>query len=58
MQLTESQIKEFVQRYYDEKDGNRYILMQQIAFKLHRGVLSPAEAEILPHVFTYLKNNQ
>lgn len=58
MQITESKIKEFVERCYAEKDYNRHILMQQIAFKLQRGVSSPAEAEILPHVYNYLQNNQ
>lgn len=58
MQITESKIKEFVERCYAEKDCNRHILMQQIAFKLQRGMISPAEAEILPHVDTYLQNNQ
>lgn len=58
MQIPESKIKEFIQRCYDEKDCNRHTLMQQIAFKLQRGVSSPAEAEILPHVFSYLQSNQ
>lgn len=58
MQISESKIKEFVERCYAEKDCNRHILMQQIASKLQRGVCSPAEAEILPHVFNYLQNNQ
>lgn len=58
MRIPESKIKEFVERCCAEKDCNRHILMQQIAFKLQRGVSSPAEAEILPHVFNYLQNNQ
>lgn len=58
MQITESKIKEFIDRCYAEKDCNRHILMQQIAFKLQHGVHSPAEAEILPIVYNYLQNNQ
>lgn len=58
MQIPESKIKEFIKRCYAEKDCNRHILMQQIAFKLQRGFSSPAEAKILPHVFNYLQNNQ
>lgn len=58
MKVTESKIKEFVERCYAEKDCNRHVLMQQIAFKLQRGIISPAEAKILPHVYNYLQNNQ
>lgn len=58
MKIPESKIKEFIERCYAEKDCNRHILMQQIAFKLQHGVHSPAEAEILPHVFNYLQNHQ
>lgn len=59
MQITESKIKEFVERCYEKKGYNRHILMQQIAFKLQRGMISQAEEEeILPHVFSYLQNNQ
>ena len=58
MQITEAKIKEFIERCYAEKDCNRRILMQQITFKLQCVMSSPAEAEILPHVFKYLQYNQ
>lgn len=58
MQIPESKIKEFIQRCYDEKGYNRQSLMNDIAFKINKGVHSPAEAEILPHVYNYLQNNQ
>ena len=58
MQLTESKIKEFIQRCYDEKDYNKQSLINDINLRLHRGWHSPAEAEILPHVVNYLETNQ
>ena len=58
MQLTESKIKEFVQRCYDEKDYNKKSLINDMNFKLRQGWHSPAEGEILPHVINYLQSNQ
>lgn len=37
MKVTEDKIKEFIEKCYAEKDCNRHILMQQIAFKLQCG---------------------
>ena len=58
MQLTESKIKEFIQRCYDEKDYNKQSLINDINLRLHRGWHSPAEAAILPHVINYLETTQ
>lgn len=58
MQLTESKIKEFIQRCYDERGYNKQSLINDINSKLRQGWYSPAEGEILHHEVNYLQSNQ
>ena len=52
MQLTESKIKEFIQRCYDEKDYNKQSLINDINLRLHRGRLSCLPCAIWAKKFT------
>ena len=51
-------VKEFVKRCYEEKGYNKQSLIQDISNKLHHHMHSPLEAEILPHVVSYLQKQE
>ena len=55
---TPQELDTFIEPCCEEKDYNNYILGQEIAFKLERGVHSPVEAVVLPMVLGRLQRLQ